>query len=211
MLSPRTMILGFLKFSMILRAKSTVAGLCVVLASVLQQSAAAEECEDGADGVPQLSSRTGWLVLDIAAERRVGSLAFRRAGRRWDHRLEPVEPGRTFEVVEIRGGDYQWSEISLPHYDLPFRRVVADDERWRFRVERGAVNYIGQIIVNERRGTDYVDVRLVNRIAADYPELQQRLEPYLKCYPLVYSGAVRDDFLEEYKKLLPEDNNGHVE
>lgn len=204
------MILPFPKLSMLFRGKFPVAAT-LLMVPILLQAAVAGECEDR-DDVPHLSYSKGLLVLDMVVKRPVSSLEFKKVkSSRRSIKLGAFGVGRVLKAVEVNRGEYQWSEIELPYYDLPFRRVVADDKRWRFHIKPGAVNYVGQIIVGEHRGTDYVDVRLVNRIATEYPEIQQTLKPDLDCYPLVYSGAGRDDFLKEYTQLLTGDNNNDVE
>lgn len=183
--------------------------LGVAVSAMLAQ--AAEGDEEGAD-VPELPHGRGWLLLDVAAERKIQSLQLDRIdGRAGSGDLGSVKAGRALKAIELPEGHYQWKAIELPHYDLPFRQVVADDERWRFSIKEDAVNYVGQIIVGEERGSNYVDVRLVNRTAMNLSQIEQEFEPYLERYPLVYSGAARDDFLDAYRKLRDEGNPNDVE
>ena len=144
-----------------------------------------------AEQLPKLRRGYGYLVIDTEVYRPVSEwkLSSRVS-------IEDIQQGHHIRFVALKAGNYHWQSINVPHFDLPFRRDFTDEERWAFTIEAGKINYIGRLLVKEQRGTDYVDVRMLNRSVMTYQQLQQSHGEALASYPFVYSGYLQDDFID---------------
>lgn len=147
-----------------------------------------------ADAAPEkfeLDYKQGYVVIDTDVRRTVSD--WRLEGKVSMGRL-PI--GRNIQLIKMRPGSYQWTEISVPHYDLPHNLDLSDDKRWAFKVERHKINYFGTLIVGEDRGSKSVDARLVNRTAEILEMLRDQFPEQTALYDIKYAGTARDDFLE---------------
>jgi hypothetical protein len=143
------------------------------------------------DAVPELGRNEGFVIIDTDVERRVTDWVLNA-----NFRIQELPRERQLQIVRLRAGRYQWRELNVPHYDLPHRVDLGDDARWSFTVKPGTINYFGTLFVAPERGTNRVDVRLVNRSAEVYALMQTRFPAYLTQLPLRYTGWQEDAFLE---------------
>lgn len=114
-------------------------------------------------------------------------------------------------VIALKSGLYQISQVNVPFYDLPFRYETDNRREWRFRIESGKVNYIGQLLVEGERHVDKVTVRLLNRIATDKVRIERELSKIPFAYSLVSSPGVRDDFYSELVSVLQASQKTNLE
>lgn len=138
----------------------------------------------------------GLLVLHLRTERPLRSLAI--SGSSFP--LE-VGTGTHLLLIAVSAGSYRWSALGTPsNAEDPESETVEllfpYGAEFRFRIEAGRINYAGMLEVG------YVDwgvgVRSVERTALALEEIRSRFPKLLEQYPIVYSGAVRDVFLERY-------------
>ena len=159
---------------------------CLALVVLCLSAASAAEPES-----IKLDYKEGYVVIDTDVRRTVA-----------DWRLEgkvsmgELPLGRNLRLMPMKAGSYQWTEISVPYYNLPHALDLSDDQRWSFKVERHKINYFGTLIVAEDRGSDSVDARLVNRAAQVIELLMEQYPEHLALYQLQYAGSKRDDFID---------------
>lgn len=158
----------------------------IAVTALLASSASADDGEEKIE----LDFKQGYVVIDTDVRRTVSD--WQLEGKVSMGRL-PI--GRTIKLMPLRPGTYQWTEISVPYYDLPHALDLSDDPRWSFRVERHKINYFGSLVVGEDRGTKTVDARIVNRAAEVIELLREQYPEQMKLYELTYAGHTRDDFL----------------
>ena len=113
-----------------------------------------------------------------------------------DLRVELAGKDLGFYFMMLPAGIYQVTEVSYPYFNLPFRLDTTREREWRFYVEEGKVNYIGQLKLARERSEDAVDVNLINRLAADYEHITATYSTLLDQFPLTSGIYLRDDFLD---------------
>jgi hypothetical protein len=118
--------------------------------------------------------------------------------------------GTSLRLLILPAGRYRWSQIQLIDSGrrashLLYRLTMLDDERWNLAIEPRRINYPGQLVVEPGANlgvTDRFAVRSLNR-SAMMMELLGKLHPELsRRYPIVYTGAGRDEFLGRYQDAL---------
>ena len=140
----------------------------------------------------ELSGRYGYLLVDTHTERTVSEWLL--AGRNEITVKPPV--GRRMLLLALRPGDYAWKQLSVPHFNLPYQMDL-EDRRWRFKIERGVINYAGTLLVGEQRGRRSIDVRMLNRSAEVWEILQTHKPEFLEMFELKYSGSQLDHFMSD--------------
>lgn len=103
-------------------------------------------------------------------------------------------------LIAAKAGNYQITKVNTPYFDLPFILDTSDDTRWSFTVEKGHVNYIGQLFIERERRKKSVDIDLLNRLAKDLPNISQQYSELLEQYPLRQAIGYPDNFLREHRK-----------
>ena len=182
--------------------------ICLIFLFLLPLYLHAFSVKVSPDTVKKLSNGQGYLLLDLNIKHPVSSIKFVRSdsSRGKGVQVPSLPIGRHLMLLPIKKGTYQWDTINVPHYDLPFRVNVRDDERWSFEIQKKTINYIGQLIVEKDRGTRYVPVRWLNRAASSLEEIKEKYGDLLLKYPLAFSGHARDDFLSDYFPQLQADS-----
>lgn len=191
--------------------KTFVSILLLVLVSALHPvpSRAAPLALQEPDALAELKKTQGCALIGIdnggtqssIALRRLnkdGTLPRKRGGTSYDSLEYTVKLGdheRNFYCLVLTEGQYQITQLSYPYFDLPFRLDTRTDKRWRFRVEAGKTNYIGQLVVARERSKERVDVNLLNRIATDIEAIRAQYSALLLSFPLTQGLTERDDFL----------------
>lgn len=102
-----------------------------------------------------------------------------------------------FYLVPMQEGIYQITRINAPYYDLPYWLPTKNNKTWRFSILADHSNFIGELTIAKERGTDFINVRLLNRIALFKHAIESALEQHISRYPLALSAGYRDDFLIE--------------
>ncbi len=101
-----------------------------------------------------------------------------------------------FYLAPLKKGKYDITRVNAPYFDLPFHVDTTDNRSWEFNIEAGKINYIGRLHIDKERGARWVEVRLLNRLAAELDDIRAVLGQHETVYPLVSGSSVRDDFLE---------------
>ncbi len=149
----------------------------------------------------------GYVVVDLNLERDTGKIVIGRLKKTGANRerkaktaieIGPFKKGRYFFLFALPEDNYVWTEISVPHYDLPHVVDQLQDERWSFSVQANYLNYAGQIRVNEERSSRRISLGLINRLAASLNELRSAYPEQFRQYPLRSAGIYRDLFVEKY-------------
>ncbi len=176
---------------------------CVLLAPV----ASFADTTITAHAPAPLKKRNGYLIVDLDLQRDTGAITIGRwrgspsASKRklkTVAELGPLREGRHLYLLSLPEGEYAWSEINIPHYDLPHRVDLSQDERWSFSVRAQQLNYSGQLLVNEDRSSDTASVLLLNRIAYSLDDLRTTFPEAFAAYPLRSAGTYRDTFIETF-------------
>lgn len=161
--------------------------LCFALLSNLTQ---AQDAATSNSAPPSLSGDQGYLLLEIDAQRPVAELTLNSSVA-----IRDIKPGKSYRVLPLPSGNYQWQSISVPHFDLPFKLKLDDEKKWSFSVVAGTVNYVGHLMVMEERSYNAIDVRLVNRSTLASEQLASQ-NPALAKLPFRFAGFLRDDFTQ---------------
>lgn len=114
-----------------------------------------------------------------------------------------IPEGEDFRLVRMPAGRYRWSDAvfqrNAPYYKLSTYRTGA----WEFEVRPGVINYPGLLWIGETRldgGMRTAGMRSVNRSAWASVLLLQKFPEAFQRYEVVFTGFVRDDFLEVYRR-----------
>ena len=146
--------------------------------------------QDDATGNKKLKSRHGYLIIHTDVGRKVANW---KLNSKITIRELPI--GEDFWLLELRAGDYQWQEIVVPSFDLPRRFDTSDNNRWKFTIKSGAINYAGTLVVGEERSRNNVDVRYLNRTAEVSAYVRENLAEKYALHGFIYSGPDEDRFL----------------
>lgn len=164
------------------------------------------------DQAEPLKKNEGYLLVDLAvagtspsfefSQVRIGSKqkylvadqSLSLGSTRWQVSLKDKAAG--FYQVKLPAGLYQITEVNAPLFNLPFRVDTDKRDQWRFSIAKARSNYIGRFRIDQERGTDYVNVKLINRLAADYDQLVEQGASIFSAAPLRSGAGVRDDFYD---------------
>ncbi len=112
--------------------------------------------------------------------------------------LENKEKG--FYLLPLIEGNYQIKKVNIPFHDLPYQRTTKNNRSWRFGIERGKINYIGELNIAKERSSNSADINLINRLAFHKEKINKQLANLLVDYPIANNLGYFDDFLMELKK-----------
>lgn len=166
---------------------------------------AASNCRGDDQYLPKivpLKSNQGYMLLNLDVDGVAPTIQYaRRLPGRLDARSQVInfkDQKKGFMVFPLEAGTYQITRVNAPYYNLPYWLDTSERLAWEFTIQRSKVNYIGKLIIGKKRGTDFVTVNLLNRIAMDLDQIQQQYQDLLLKYPLITAVSVRDDYLLEY-------------
>ncbi len=189
--------------------------LCVsfIFALLLCHEAVADELVSANDSLPPTGSGAGYLLVKLnvggeapsidyvmlssehmrfASKEKVINLHFLNQRKSKSLEMKQLPPG--YYMVEMDPGLYQITRVNAPYYDLSFWLDTANIESWRFAITPGAVNYIGELVIDKERGKNYIKTDLYNRFAMHKSEIEALLPNLLKQNPLMLNPGYRDDF-----------------
>ncbi len=104
-----------------------------------------------------------------------------------------------FYLAALPSGTYQITNVNAPYFNLPYKKSTGDSLAWRFEIQQGAINYLGELTIAKERITDFVDIRLNNRFATDLKTIKQKVISHFNA-PLVNANVYRDDFSISYSE-----------
>lgn len=104
-----------------------------------------------------------------------------------------------FYVLPLPRGVYQITRVSAPYFDLPYLMATDNTRDWRFVIEEGRLNYIGNLYIAKERTSKNITAKLQNRLASELSEINRSLSSLIKVTPLAIGVGVRDDY---YRDLL---------
>ncbi len=125
-----------------------------------------------------------------------------------DITVKPLRPRLNYELIAVDSGVYTWDRI----YYSSFRYVDLEDEEFSIKVEKGKINYGGQISVysemsnNQSEFLGGISVNFNNKSSKALAFLESQHSDLLKTYGVIYSGNQRDDFFV-YARSLGEHKN----
>lgn len=162
------------------------------------------------DSVPDIKNSRGYLLIDLALNTDAASLHFiklksqsnqtflfadqkiKKTGKEMKLNFNKLPNG--LYGRSLAPGVYQITRVDIPYFDFPYRVNTSDRRIWRFNIEAGKTNYIGQLAIAGERSTDTIDVRWLNRFATDYDRLTEGASQFPAEFPLVLSHGVQDEF-----------------
>lgn len=97
----------------------------------------------------------------------------------------------------LPAGNYQITKVNAPFYNLPYKLATDNRTTWRFSITKHHVNYIGEVVISKDRGTNFVDAKLLNRIAKNYDEINALTQGIN--FPLSMGTWHKDTFLSSIK------------
>lgn len=154
--------------------------------------------------IPALKSDQGYLLFEYQTPGSATKVEFAKVGLRGVWSQTPLQLNQTdqqFKVLVLKRGTYQIQSVSVPYFDLPFKKDVSDNRRWRFTIEAGKVNYAGALLVAPERSSDYVRIELKNRWATSLNEMRASYSELLNAYPWVINMAYEDPFPQKLESL----------
>lgn len=147
-----------------------------------------------------LKRHSGYLLLGVEAQ---NSGTFLKFSMYRNNRLYPNATSLNLDTVEsglwlvpVVAGEYHVTEVLAPYYNLPFRLDVRDKPSWRFHIKAGHINYVGSVVANAERSKNNVDVRWLNRFAANLEQIEREYASKLERYPLTIGVPYEDPFQE---------------
>ena len=161
--------------------------------------------------IPELDKKRGYLLVKLKVGGEAPSIVYRKIKTRNTRYLRPgeedrkpgyvkkrtvhlkgLEPG--YYLMEMSAGLYQITQVNAPYYDLSYKLSTDDNPVWRFGIEAGSINYIGELVIEKERGTDFITTNLFNRFAMYKAEIEQQLGSLGNTHPLTVNPGYRDDF-----------------
>jgi len=125
--------------------------------------------------------------------------------------LANVPRGISFRIFKAKAGEHRFSRVILEaasrtEWGRGFRYVrfdglEANPRYGTFRVEAGKLNYPGQIHLDATERGYYFEIAWVaihNRSAVAWMHVKRKYPQLLEDYPIVYTGPVRDVFLDRF-------------
>jgi hypothetical protein len=147
-------------------------------------------------GTETLAPNEGILVVHIRSEVPIQKLAISGITAFVD-----LPPGDHFRLLAVTEGSHRWSQIVIPADEgrVPFTTKPGDDF-WEFRVERGRINYPGDLHFHGKAAKKHAEigVRGRNRSAQVLQHLRERYPALVERYPPIWAGRGDDDFLDFY-------------
>jgi len=159
-----------------------------------------------------LAEDEGLLIIQIDTDIPLEAISFDRGPV-----AENLPKGRHLWMVRARAGHYSWNRIQMGVETGKRRSLDLDDYRYLMRVEdwvwddeyefdvvAAEINYPGELIIRSdvilrSVGAGY-SVRNRNHSAMAIRELQKTHAATLRMYPLRYTGAGEDGFLDYYSR-----------
>lgn len=182
----------------------------LVLTLCLSNTAQAEKSSYqflSADKVAPLKRGQGYLLMHLEVSG--PSPFFKIAKIRSNKKLTSSSAKRSAIQISLKGkpkgfyllplsqGLYQITEVYSPYFNLPHRMETYERPAWRFRIEEQRTNYAGKLFISSERSVNYVDIKLLNRIAADSDAIERELSGLLRLAPLSLGIPFRDDFFQQ--------------
>lgn len=130
-------------------------------------------------------SHESYLVSDLKLKKLGNSM-----------RLDLKNTDKGFYLISLPAGVYQITRVNAPYFDLPYQLDIDNSPAWRFKVESNSVNYLGKLHIAQQRSRKYVDVQLLNRMAADFESIGVQLSSVLSLLPLRSAFSIHDAFHE---------------
>ncbi|TQV71170.1 hypothetical protein FKG94_19985 [Exilibacterium tricleocarpae] len=166
------------------------------------------------DSAAPLRKNQGYFLINLDISGAAPSFEFVGLDVRGQAYLEPGQKAKVRKnarkiVVELKHktnglylfaipeGLYQITSIKAPYFDLPYLMDTEYRRKWRFSIKKDRVNYVGKLFIDAERSTRHIDVKLINRMAADKALIENRLGARLATTPLRSGAGVRDDFFAE--------------
>ena len=186
--------------------------LLVVICSLSTFSAKARNINISiyeAEAVPKLTDSQGYLLIYVDVEGVAPSIEFSKFRTSKtdfllpDHKLlfknnyfldlKGIKKG--FYFIPMLPGIYQITRINAPFYDLPYWLPTENQSKWRFAIEKGHINFIGELKIEKERGTRVINVNLFNRFATYYVDITKEIKRLDGLFPLKNKAGYRDDFV----------------
>lgn len=171
--------------------------LIIVFGSASSQAQTKALALSAEDVAGQLKKGYGYLVINLEAGGTAPSITLHKnSGRKWKIALKDKEPG--IYIAPLRKGEYQIVRVDAPYFSLPFYLETKEKDAWKFVIVEKRMNYIGKLHIDRERSVNFINIRLLNRIAVDRRAIQQSFPNLLAGYPLMHLPGYRDDFYQEY-------------
>ncbi|MFT6267986.1 MAG: hypothetical protein ACJAVV_000791 [Alphaproteobacteria bacterium] len=106
--------------------------------------------------------------------------------------------------IHLPEGMYQITRVDVPHFDLPYRVSTDSSDVWRFRITRGAVNYVGTLKVDAFRSKRIVNTILVNQYATRLASLKELVAQSGVALPIVHGAGYHDPFFN-FLESIPDE------
>lgn len=165
---------------------------------------------------PPLDEKQGFVLVDLDVGGKAPSIEFvklryskkakegekQKYDRSTDNRvisLKNLDNG--LNVLALPPGLYQVIKVNAPFFDLPYILDTKSKKSWRFRVQSGAVNYIGRMVIEQERGKDFINVDLLKRFATNQTQIEQAVTEYFPALDLKMGFGQRDDFNDYFQGL----------
>lgn len=143
-----------------------------------------------------LAGGNGLLAVDVDSVTSISAVRIDPVGRMFGGTtLNGLTGGTNIRLISLPAGEYRWSRVDLTGAMRHLR--VRDDERFRFRVEAGSINYAGDLCITpaSSRAERFV-ISMTNRAARMLVHLDRSWPGARRQFPLRFQGAFPDRFLQ---------------
>lgn len=143
-----------------------------------------------------LGSNEGLVVLAWNSNVHGGDVFINRLGSLGGVSIYPKGAGETFVVLKAKAGEYNWDRLTQKFFNT--RRIYEfKDEKLRFRVEPGKLNYTG-VLMHEANYAGYFRAKLHDRLTIVLLVLEQRHPELLQKYEVANGLYPDDPFIDYY-------------
>ena len=168
-----------------------IIGLCAYLTLGCLELVRAAELKPGES--IDLKRSDGLLAVNIDAPASTSSAKLDRIGALFGGAtLTGLRPGINTRLIPLAAGEYGWSRIEFAGGLFYLR--IKDDPQFKFRIEPGVINYVGDFTIapsgsglTYRMSLENRSVRMMATLDRDYPGLRHK-------YALHYQGQFPDRF-----------------
>lgn len=160
-----------------------------------------------------MKKRHGWALIYVDAQGTAPSFEFKHSYVDLDELVEleydeelGIAIGKQSNFVSLKGlsegyylmrlpkGVYQITQFNAPFFNLPFKKHIIDDPRYRFRIHANEVNYIGHLFISKERTQRDAQIEFLDRYATSAKELAELAKILTKEGTLRHSHGIHSFF-----------------
>lgn len=172
--------------------------MLVVLCGLASFAAQAGMREVEPGSAPELKAGEGLVLMAVDTPVPVYSVRMNRDGKIFGSGgMRQLKAGRSFRLYAVPAGTYGWRELQMI-YGYSYK--LAEDEDFRFKVERGRITYPGDLLFRPA-SVWRAEFAMANRALAAIDWLRKEHAAIYAQYPFEFTGRYPDPFPAFYRAL----------